>query len=178
MKNEKLRSFLDLLMTPALMMVLGLVLLVNPDSASVLIAKVLGWALILVGIGFGIAAIAADRGRIGKGIAAVAFAVLGGWLAANPLVLAAWIGRIVGALLVIDGLQDMMQAKKRGTRALLPLIVAAVGVILVALPMTTSRVVFSLAGLVVLVVGFAMLVDRLKGRRRLNRGDSDIIDAL
>lgn len=179
MKKENIRPVLDLLLTPALLIALGLILLLNPDSASVLIAKVLGWVLIAVGIGFGISALLTGHNQIGKGITAVAFVLLGGWLAKNPLFLAAWIGRIVGALLVIDALQDIAQAKRRGDRYLLPLIVAAVGVILVVLPMTTSRLVFSLAGLVVLTVGVAMLLDRLKNRRRLDSAkDPDIIDAL
>lgn len=179
MKKESIRPLADLLLTPALLIVLGLILLLNPDSASVLIARVLGWGLITVGVGFGLSAIVSPSGRVGKGIAAVAFAVVGGWLAGNPLALAAWIGRFIGVLLVIDGLGDIMQARKYGKRFVLPLIVAAVGVVLVALPMTTSRLVFSLAGLVVLIVGIAMLLDRLKNRRRLEGpGDPDIIDAL
>lgn len=179
MKKEQIRPLLELLLPPALLMVLGLVLLLNPDSASVLIAKVLGWVLAAVGVGFGISAIITGRGQIGKGVTAVTFALLGGWLVKNPLFLAAWIGRIVGALLVIDALQDIAQARNRGERYLLPLIVAAVGVILVVLPMTTSRLVFSLAGLVVLIVGGAMLLDRLKNRRRLDGPkNGDIVDAL
>ena len=56
---------------------------------------------------------------------------------------------------------------------------SAVGVALVLLPMTASRLVFSLAGLVVLVVGVVMLLDRLRNRRRLEASsDPNIIDAL
>ena len=44
--------------------------------------------------------------------------------------------------------------------------------------MTTSRLVFSLCGLVVLFIGAGMLVDRLKHRKYLEKGDDNIIDAL
>jgi hypothetical protein len=48
----------------------------------------------------------------------------------------------------------------------------------VVLPMTTSRLVFSLCGVVVLLIGIGMLVDRLKHTKYLDKGDGNIIDAL
>ena len=177
MKKETIYSLIRVLWAPAALILLGAVLLFNPDSASAFISKLLGWALIAVGIGFGIAAIADKNGRTGKAIAAVALAVVGGWLTKNPLALAAWVGRIVGILLVIDGVQDMIQLKNQGQRFLLPLIVSVVGAVLILLPLTTTRLVFSLCGIVVLVLGIVMLLDRLKDCKKLNSGD-DIIDAL
>ena len=44
--------------------------------------------------------------------------------------------------------------------------------------MTTSRVVLGLCGLLVLIVGIAMLAERLKKRRLLPPNDDNIIDAL
>lgn len=178
MKNDIL-FVIRLLLAPVLVILLGLVLLFNPDSASALIAKLIGWFLVAVGIGFGISAVVSNRGQIGKGITAVILVVVGAWLAKNPLLLAAWIGRFVGILLVIDGVQDILHARKQGVHSLLPVIVAAVGVVLVLLPMTTSRLVFSLCGAVVLVIGIAMLLDRLKNNPRLDPPeDPNIIDAL
>lgn len=177
MKKEKLFSLVSLLWAPVALMVLGAVLLFNPDSASALVSKLLGWLLTLVGIGFGISAVAGETGRVGKGITAVALVLIGGWLTKNPLALAAWLGRIVGILLVVDGVQDILRLKKEGQRFALPLIVTVVGAILVLLPMTTTRLVFSLCGGVVLVIGVVMFLDRLRGSKRLNSGD-DIIDAL
>ena len=103
-------------------------------------------------------------------------ALVGGWLVNNPLALAAWIGRFIGVLLVIDGLQDIQELRKCGKTFLLPLIVAVVGVVLILMPMTTSRLVFTICGVVVLVIGAAMLLDRLKSRPRL-KSAGDIIDA-
>ena len=54
----------------------------------------------------------------------------------------------------------------------------AVGSTLVLMPMATSRLVFSLCGIVVLIIGVGMLLDRLKHRKRLPKGDGNIIDAL
>ena len=58
-------------------------------------------------------------------------------------------------------------------------VTAAIGAILILLPMTTSRVVFSICGLVVLLIGIVMLVDRIRKRRLLEpKDDPNIIDAL
>ena len=51
--------------------------------------------------------------------------------------------------------------------------------ILILLPMTASRLVFTLCGIAVLVIGGVMLLDRIRGRRWLHEGDDpNIIDAL
>ena len=171
----KKNSFMDLfrrLASPVAVILLGLLLVVNPDSASVLIARIVGWILTIVGIGFGVAAII-DRDRaIRKGITAVFFACLGGSLSANPLVLAAFIGRIIGLLIAARGIRDLSMGYSR----ILALITTAVGAVLVVLPMTTSRLVFSACGLVVLLIGIGMLIDRLKHNKHLD--DGNIIDAL
>ena len=171
----KKSSFVELfrrLASPVAVILLGLLLVVNPDSASVLIARIVGWILTIVGIGFGVAAII-DRDRaIRKGITAVFFACLGGSLSANPLVLAAFIGRIIGLLIAARGIRDLTMGYSR----ILALITTAVGAVLVVLPMTTSRLVFSACGLVVLLIGIGMLMDRLKHNKHLDNGN--IIDAL
>ena len=164
------------LLAPAALIVLGAVLLFNPDSASALISKLLGWCVIAFAIGFGIAAIASDTGKMGKGITAVILAVVGGWLTNNPLALAAWIGRLVGIFLVVDGVQDILHLRSQGQRFVLPLIATVVGAVLILLPMTTTRLVFSVCGAVVLFIGIIMLLDRLRGKKQLRSGDSDIID--
>jgi len=103
----------------------------------------------------------------------------GGVLSARPLLLAAFAGRVVGLLLFIDGVGDMINAHRRGIRFLMPLLVTVLGGILVLMPMTASRLVFSLCGLLVTVTGIFMLLDRLR-HRRLPKGEDDpnIIDAL
>ena len=177
MSKEKLFSYIRLLWAPAALMILGVILLFNPDSASALISKLLGSVLILVGIGFGISAIAGERGRVSKGITAVILAVAGGWLTRNPLALAAWFGRIVGIVLLLDGIQDMRTMRAMGKRFALPSLVALVGLVLILLPMTTTRLVFSVCGVVVLILGGIMLLDRLRSKR-LDSGNDKIVDAL
>lgn len=178
MKKNSFPELLYQLASPAAVILLGALLVVNPDSASVLIARVLGLVLTVIGVGFGIAAIFNREKAIRKGITAVLFAGVGGTLSANPLLLAAFIGRIIGLLIAVRGVRDLLLHSSYGYSRILALTTAAVGAVLVLLPMTTSRLVFSLCGLVVLFIGVGMLVDRLKQRKRLSGGDSSIIDAL
>ena len=178
MKNNRFLDMLYQLASPIAVTLLGAVLVVNPDSASVLIARILGWALTITGIGFGIAAIIDRDHAVRKGITAVLFACIGGTLSANPLLLAAWIGRLIGLLIAVRGIRDLLLHSHYGYSRVLALITTAVGTLLVVLPMTTSRLVFSVCGLVVLFIGIGMLCDRLKQRRYLDKGDDNIIDAL
>ena len=179
MKKEDLFAKIQLLLAPVLIIVLGLVLVFCPDSASALIAKILGWIFGLVAIGFGIAALLNPQGRGGKVVGAILCAVIGGWLGSHPLALAAWFGRIIGIVLILDGVQDMGNNRRQGKRFLLPLMVTVVGAVLVLMPMTASRLLFALCGIVVLVIGVVMLLDRLRGNRQLPPSEKpDIIDAL
>jgi len=179
MKKEDIFGKLQLLLAPVLIILLGLVLIFCPDSASALITKLIGWIFGLVAIGFGISALLNPQGRGGKVAGAIICAVIGGWLGSHPLILATWFGRIIGIVLVLDGISDIQNNRRQGRRFLLPITVTAVGAVLVLLPLTASRLIFSALGVVVLVLGVTMLLDRLKGNRRLNEPkDPNIIDAL
>ena len=175
MKKEEISSYIRLFLAPVLVMVLGLILVINPDSATAFVSKILGTVIILIGIGFGVSAIFEKRGRSAKAITAVVMAIVGGWLVKNPLALAAWLGRFIGVLLVIDGLQDMGELRRCGKRFLLPLVVTVLGAVLILMPMTTSRLVFTLCGVVVLIMGAVMLLDRFRTKPKLK--DSNIVDA-
>lgn len=176
MKKQDILSYIRLFLAPVLVMLLGLILIVNPDSATALISKIMGTIIILIGVGFGIGAIFEAKGRTAKAIAAVVLAIVGGWLVKNPLALAAWIGRFIGVLLIIDGVQDIIELRRFGKTFLMPLTITVVGAVLVLMPLTTSRLVFTLCGVVVLIIGAAMLFDRLKSRPKL-KSSNDIIDA-
>lgn len=179
MKKETVLFWIRRLFGPVLVTVLGLTLLVSPDSASALVGKIAGWALLAVGLASGLDAFAEGGAKPGKVVCAVAAFALGGWLLSDPLALAAMAGRLVGVVLAIRGIQDIVEAKQMGTSGVLPIVTTAAGAILVLLPMTTSRLVLRLAGLVVLVMGGMMVLSRLKQQKRLNGGeDPNIIDAL
>lgn len=178
MKKRDLLSLVYQLASPVALILLGLVLIFNPDTASALIARLLAWGMLLAGIGIGIAAIVSKRGQVGKGVAAVGCVSIGGFLMRNPLVLAAGIGRLLGILLILRGGRDVMLSNRSGHGRILAILTTVVGVVLTVLPLTTSRLVFSLCGVAVLGIGAAMLIDRLKERRYLEDRDPNIIDAL
>lgn len=178
MKKNNTFSKLERVLAPVLLILLGAVLTFSPDYASAMIAKILAWVFLAVGIGYVIASLTSRGSVAGKVIFALFFLAIGGWLLKNPLLLAAGIGRFVGIVLVIRSARDVFDSNYRGGKVL-SLAALAVGVVLIVLPMTTSRLVLSLCGIVVLIIGIAMLFDRLRGRRRLNPPeDPDIIDAL
>lgn len=179
MKNQKMLTWIQLFLTPGLMILLGLILILHPDFGSALIAKILGWAITLAGVGCILSAIASRSGMAGKAAFAIVCLALGGWLLRSPLQLAAAIGRVAGILLLVRSVQDIMNAVQWKRGITYSLICAAVGVLLIVLPMTTSRLVMTALGVVVLLLGIAMLADRLKVRKRLDDSDDpNIIDAL
>jgi len=179
MKKQDILALFQLLLVPVLLIILGLILVVNPDAASATISRILGYCLIACAIGTGVAAIFSQTGKIGKGIVSVVLAIVGGWLVANPLWLAAWISRFLGVLIVINVLPDLYYAVKQKRSFLFHALAAVIGVILILLPMTASRLVFTLCGIAVLAIGGIMFVDRIRGRRWLHEGDDpNIIDAL
>ncbi|MDO5401718.1 MAG: DUF308 domain-containing protein [Eubacteriales bacterium] len=173
MKKEKLSAYYSLLALPGVLFVTGIVLLLNPDSASTLLCRLLGVVVFLVGVGCAISAVARREALVWKVLGTLVCLNLGIWLMRNPMALAAAGGLVVGALLVIRGIQEL---KTYGGWAVALIVL---GVMLVLLPMTTSRVVFSLCGLVMMAAGAAMAVSRLR-RARLEDGGDDpsIIDAL
>ena len=101
---------------------------------------------------------------------------MGVWLIRNPLRLAAAIGRIAGLLILIRGVQDMINASRWKCSMRFAIIACLVGAVLIVLPMTTSRVVMVLLGLLVMALGALMAWDRLKVGKLLPDGEDNIID--
>ena len=179
MKKQDILSLMQLLLVPILLILLGLILVVNPDTASVLISKLIGYALTLGAIGAGLAAIFSHSGKVRKGVCAAVLAIVGGWLMMHPLWLTAWISRFLGILIMINSGMDLIYALKQKRNVLFHAAATAVGALLVLMPMSASRLVFTLCGVAVLVIGGVMFLDRVRGRRWLHEGDDpNIIDAL
>ena len=177
MKNKNWFDILQPLVMPALLVVLGIVLIVNPDSAAALVGKVIAWALILCGTVAGIGALSGDISRrIRRLIPAAVALVLGLWLLANPLFIAKSLGRILGILLTVDGASGVTAALRGERRfSVVSAITLAAGIVLILVPMTTSRILIVICGIVVLCIGAAELADRLL-RRKLPPKKPDIID--
>lgn len=175
MKKTEIMNVLYELASPLAMILAGLLLVLCPDAASALISRLLGWVITLVGIGFGVAALCNRRKAVSLGVTAVGLVCIGGFLTANPLLLAAFVGRIIGVLLVLRGIRELILSRSRGQGLLPAGLITGAGIALTLVPMTASRLVFSGCGLVILVAGVWMLVQRLRDRR-LPPGRPDIID--
>lgn len=179
MKKQDILSLIQLLLVPGLLILLGLILIVNPDSASVLISRLIGYVLVACAVGTGIFAILSQSGKVKKGIAAVVLAIVGGWLMAHPLWLTAFISRLLGLLIMVNSGIELAYALRQKRGVVFYGAAVAIGAVLILLPMTASRLVFTLCGIAVLVIGGIMLRDRIRGRRWLQEGDDpNIIDAL
>lgn len=177
LKNKDFLSLAYQLASPVALILLGAILLFSPDTAAVLISRLIGWGFFAVGIGFGIAALVSRGGDVGKIVGALCCIAAGSFLMRNPLWLARGVGRVLGIFLMIRGGRDFFQSRLTEGKVL-SLVCAVLGAVLVVLPMTVSRWVFSLCGLVMTIVGVVMLLERLKERKYLDGGKDDIIDAL
>ena len=179
MKKQDIFSLIRLLLVPVLLILLGLILVVSPDTASALISRLIGYILTLAAIVTGLAAVFGSAGKVRKGIIAVVLAMVGGWLMAHPLWLTAWISRFLGMLIMINSGMDLIYAIKSKRNIVFHAAATTIGAVLILMPMSASRLVFTLCGVAVLVIGGMMFFDRIRGRRWLNAGDDpNIIDAL
>ena len=175
MKKKNLKTLAKLLLTPLLMILLGVVLMVRPDSASALVGKIAGWILIFLGGGMILDTMLSRIDMPGKVLFAAAALAAGVWLVRNPLRLAAAIGRIAGLLILVRGVQDMINASRWKCGYRYAILSTVVGAVLILLPMTTSRIVVVLLGILVTVLGVLMARDRLKIGKLLPDGEQ-IID--
>lgn len=187
MKKLNFVDLVRLLGIPILTVLVGIVLLFNPDSAAALVGKLLAGILILVGLVFGGRAIwGAAAGRTKYIIFAALCLAAGIWLGLRPLFLAESLGRIIGILLLLQGVRNLAGQYRlagdkfrmdRGT--VIAGLTGLAGLVLILMPLATSRMIFSICGIVLICVGCAEGYDRLRGRRYLEEGDDpNIIDAL
>lgn len=181
MKKTDIPKLIDTFGTPVLLTVLGGIMLLKPGSATALIARILGWALV---IGGGLSAVPMLSGRSAqdkpKLFLSLVVLILGFWLVCDPMRLASAFGRLIGILLLITNGRRVLDARRFGQPlSRLDCICVGIGLLLVLVPLSASRLAISLVGLVLVGIGVAEIIDRLKGRKLLEEGDDpNIIDAL
>lgn len=176
MKKTDITTLINQFAMPVLLILLGVILLLNPDSASIVIAKILGWILSVSGVGYGIYAfLGGSQRKTGRIVTAVFCLLLGSVLLANPLILARNIGRVLGVMLAVEGTQILLKDSGSRMMGILTLVGA---VVLVLAPMAASRLVFSLCGLILVCIGTGQLLDRIRRKKLTGKDKPDIIDAL
>ena len=177
MKKYTIPQLLSLLAAPLLTVLLGLVLLFSPDTASALFGKLLGWCFLLGALAVAFSARKASRhwGVIGS----IILGALGVWMLLNPLVLAGAIGRILGLALFGWGVGTVRRSfcQKITPGLVAAVAVALLGLVLFLLPMAATRLALNLAGIVIICIGVADGIDRIRGQKLLDEGsDPNIID--
>ena len=177
MKKYTVPQLISLLAAPLLTVLLGLVLLFSPDTASALFGKLLGWCCILGALAFAFSA-RKENGRWGV-IGGIILGALGVWMLLNPLVLAGAIGRILGLALFGWGVGAVRRnfGPKITPGLAAAGAVALLGLVLFLLPMAATRLALNLTGIVIICIGVAEGIDRIRGQNLLDEGDDpNIID--
>ena len=173
MKNTKM---LRLLAGPALTVFLGLVLLLSPDSASALVGKILGWVAIFIAL-----AEAFGEGKQSP-LKGIFFGIIGVLILRDPLYVAKFLGRVLGLALFMWGFGGIVGARRVGKLSLTPGTVLSgavvlLGLVLFLVPMTTSRLLMSGLGILIVIIGLKEGFDRLREKKQLEEpSDPNIID--
>ena len=173
MKDTKM---LRLLAGPALTVFLGLVLLLSPDSASALVGKILGWVAIFIAL-----AEAFGEGKQSP-LKGIFFGIIGVLILRDPLYVAKFLGRVLGLALFMWGFGGIVGARRVGKLSLTPGTVLSgavvlLGLVLFLVPMTTSRLLMSGLGILIVIIGLKEGFDRLREKKQLEEpSDPNIID--
>ena len=177
MKKYDIPRLINTFGTPVLLTVLGGIMVLNPDSAAVLIARLVGWVLVAVS-GVRLIPMVTRGERDRNQFLNVICLVLGIWLLSNPLMLASALGRFLGLFLLVTNGRTIFTSN-RSSVSPVTWICAGVGALLLLVPLSASRLAVTFVGLVLVVIGVAEIIDRAKGRKFLDEGDDpNIIDAL
>lgn len=169
------------------LILIGVVLLVNPDFGSAMVAKVLGWGLVaLAGICLAAGVLTWPGMGFGTLGGSCAGLLLGIYILRNPLSLASILGMMLGIFLTVQGigaLADALRLRRNDQGWLGPIILAAatliLGLVLLFSPLTTSRLVMIIAGIVMIVCGVGNLVTHFRASRYIEGkgGAGSVIDA-
>ena len=153
----------------------GLVLTFNPEGATVLVTKFIGWALVIIFAAKLIKLAVGDRLHWGReafyGGCCIAVGVI---LLAKPLIIANLIGRTIGIILMVWGLS----ALKDGCSKLIAILTAAAGLVLVCIPATLTNALLTICGIIMVVIALVNIISRFRERKRITGSESpNIIDA-
>lgn len=174
---EKLKTLWNLCGGYLLLILCGAVLVLLPNSAVALVTKILAWFLVAAGIYNVVKNLTTGESSAKDWIFTVLYLAVGGYMLANPLSISDLVGRILGTLLMIQGLNDLRKSTYDSAKFLGGLSFAA-GLLLVMIPRTLVNTLLTLVGLVLIVIGVINCVGKLRRGGRLEAGgDPNIIDA-
>ena len=153
----------------------GLVLTFNPEGATVLVTKFVGWALVIICAAKLIKLAVGNRLHWGRdAFYSGACMCVGVILLAKPMIIANLIGRTMGIILMVWGLTAM----KDGRSKLTAIITVAAGLALVCIPASLTNALLALCGIIMVAIAVMNIVSNVKERKRIaGREDPNIIDA-
>ena len=171
MDTRKIEKFLKDFGLHILTVLAGLVLLCNPDGATALVTKLVGWFMVILGAWILIEpALKKIHIATGTWIHGGLLILVGVLLLAKPMIIADSLGRLFGILLVIEGISNL----KSGLRVL----TLVGGIILILMPRTLFHTLLGVVGLVLIVIGVVNILGKVRDRKRLEAGkDPNLIDA-
>ena len=181
MKKINWTNFLSLAALPLLQLLLGAVLIFNPDGALAALFRVFGWLLVAVAAVL-LLSMNSDRSwRPGKTVSAVLCGIGGLILVRDPLILAAGTGKFLGLLLIIRALAGMVQGGRTSGRparhALGEVPELILGAFLLLSPMSPTRLIFGIIGAVLAVGAVIKLIALNRDPAASRQRDPKIIDA-
>ena len=154
----------------------GLVLTFNPEGATMLVTKLIGWALVIICALKLIKLAVGDRLHWGReafyGGCCIAVGLI---LLAKPMLIANLIGRTMGIILLAWGLS----ALKDGVSKLIAILTAVAGLVLVCIPASLTNTLLTLCGIIMTATAVLNIVAIVRARKRLTGGDDpNIVDAV
>ena len=154
----------------------GLVLTFNPEGATVLVTKFVGWALVAI---FAIKLIklaVGDRLHWGRdAFYSGACMCIGVILLAKPMIIANLIGRTIGIILMVWGIT----AIREGHSKLIAVLTVIAGLVLVCIPASLTNTLLTLCGIIMTATAVVNIVAIVRARKRLTGGDDpNIVDAV
>ena len=153
----------------------GLVLTFNPEGATVLVTKFVGWALVVICAAKLIKLAVGDRLHWGRDAfysgACIAVGVI---LLARPMIIANLIGRTMGIILMVWGLT----AIRDGHSKLIAILTVVAGLALVCIPASLTNVLLTICGLIMVSIAVVNILANVRARKRISGNDTpNIIDA-
>ena len=176
MDRKRLYDFWERSGGSVLMLLIGLLFLLFPDSAVAL--TTFGLALLLIAIG-GVSAVRMlffNHRELSDWFYTIGGLGLGIYLFLDPMSLADSLGRFLGLFLLIQGMSNLRRSRTDWGKAL-GIITALGGIILFLIPRTLVNTLLALVGLILLVIVGVNLLGALRGGRLEEPRDPNIIDA-
>ena len=153
----------DVLLSALLCVILGVVLFLYTEQTTSLFCKALAIVLILMGAGHIVTYFMNKTGNNIRLIAGIIVLLLGGWIFVNPKIIINLIPAIIGAILLLHGIEDFrlaLDAKKGSSSAWISCIVLSVinivlGALLIVRAFEAAQIAFKIIGIALIYDGIS-----------------------